>query len=206
MGAARSAAIARIALALAAVVTTAVIGGSGASAAGGINAKHFFWAPGQSPQGTVDAVANDIIYHGGSAGPGAIGIQKKPAVYLIYWGTEWASGFTTQDTDGRSYSSKTLQNYLNTFMAILGGSPWAAVQTQYCRNVPAGTTSCAGIPGADYVTNPKHQLKGVWTDPTPPTTSSRSGWRRTSSTIRSRWRPSAPRPTSPMTRTRRTSS
>jgi hypothetical protein len=52
-------------------------------------------------------------------------------------------------------------------MANLGGSPWAAVQTQYCRNVPAGTTSCAGIPGADYITNPKRQLKGVWTDPTP---------------------------------------
>jgi len=34
-------------------------------------------------------------------------------------------------------------------------------------NVPVGTTSCAGIEGADYVTNPKHQLKGVWTDPTP---------------------------------------
>jgi hypothetical protein len=167
MGAARSATIVRVALALAAVVTTAVIGGSGASAAGGINAKHFFWAPGQSPQGTVNAVANDIIYHGGNAGSGAIGIQKKPAVYLIYWGTEWANGFTTQDTDGRSYSSKALQNYLNTFMANLGGSPWAAVQTQYCRNVPAGTTSCAGIPGADYITNPKHQLKGVWTDPTP---------------------------------------
>jgi hypothetical protein len=41
------------------------------------------------------------------------------------------------------------------------------VQTQYCRNVPGGTTSCAGLPGAEDVTNPKHQLKGVWTDPTP---------------------------------------
>ena len=69
--------------------------------------------------------------------------------------------------DGKLYSSKTLQNYLNTFMANLGGSPWAAVQTQYCRNVPIGTTSCAGIPGAEYITNPKNQLKGVWTDPTP---------------------------------------
>src|SRR5207249_3428501 len=39
--------------------------------------------------------------------------------------------------------------------------------THYCRNVPAGTTSCAGIAGADFVTNPKHQPKGVWTDPTP---------------------------------------
>ena len=167
MGAARSAAAVRTALALVAVAAAVVVGSGGAAAAGSINAKHFFWAPGQSPTGTVASITNDIIYHGGNAGPGAIGIQKTPAVYLIYWGTEWANGFTTADTNGKLYSSKTLQNYLNTFMANLGGSPWAAVQTQYCRNVPAGTTSCAGIPGADYVTNPKHQLKGVWTDPTP---------------------------------------
>ncbi|OLD80336.1 MAG: hypothetical protein AUF67_12610 [Acidobacteria bacterium 13_1_20CM_58_21] len=167
MGAARSTAAVRTALALVAVAAAVVVGSGGAAAAGSINAKHFFWAPGQSPTGTVASITNDIIYHGGNAGPGAIGIQKTPAVYLIYWGTEWANGFTTADTNGKLYSSKTLQNYLNTFMANLGGSPWAAVQTQYCRNVPAGTTSCAGIPGADYVTNPKHQLKGVWTDPTP---------------------------------------
>ncbi len=131
------------------------------------NAKHFFWSQSQDPQGTADSLENDIIYHGGTAGPGAIGVQVKPAVYLVYWGTEWSTGFTTPDVDGKLYSSKTLQNYLNTFMANLGGSPWAAVQTQYCRNVPIGTTSCAGIPGAEYITNPKNQLKGVWTDPTP---------------------------------------
>ena len=131
------------------------------------NAKHFFWAQSQDPQGTADALQNDIIYHGGTVGAGAIGVQVKPAVYLVYWGTEWSTGFTTPDVDGKLYSSKTLQNYLNTFMANLGGSPWAAVQTQYCRNVPIGTTSCAGIPGAEYITNPKNQLKGVWTDPTP---------------------------------------
>ena len=160
----------RIALALAGVLALAGSVGAPAASPGATdlpNPKHFFWAPGQSPQGTANAVANDIIYHGGSAGPGAIGVQTKPAVYLIYWGAEWATGFTVHDADGTPYSSKTLQSYLNTFMANLGGSPWAAVQTQYCRNVPAGTTSCAGVPGAEYITNPKHQLKGVWTDPTP---------------------------------------
>jgi len=126
MRAVRSAAAVRTALALVAVAAAVVVG-SGGAAAGSINAKHFFWAPGQDPTGTVASVANDIIYHGGNAGPGAIGIQKTPAVYLIYWGTEWANGFTTADTNGRLYSSKTLQNYLNTFMANLGGSPWASV-------------------------------------------------------------------------------
>jgi hypothetical protein len=161
-------ALARIAFtaALVAVVVGAV-GASPAASSTATNPKHFFWAPGQSPTGTVDSVTNDIIYHGGNAGGGAIGVETTPAVYLVYWGTEWAQGFTTPDDNGTLYSSKTLQNYVNSFMANVGGSPWAGVQTQYCRNVPAGTTSCAGIPGADYITNPRKQLKGVWTDPTP---------------------------------------
>jgi serine protease len=158
----------KILLATAAVIVGLIVAPVAiADASTPVPVKHFFWAPGQSPQGTADSLQNDIIYHGGNVGPGAIGIQKTPAVYLIYWGTEWAQGFTTADVDGKLFSSKTLQNYLNTFMGNLGGSPWAAVQTQYCRNVPAGTTSCAGIPGADFITNPKRQLKGVWTDPTP---------------------------------------
>jgi serine protease len=115
---------------------------------------------GQSPQGTANAAANDLIYHGGNLGSGAIGVETQPAVYLIYWGQEWASGYTIADTDGTLYSSKTLQNYLNSFFANVGGSPWAGVQTQYCRGVLAGSTSCAGTAG-QFITNPKHQLKGV---------------------------------------------
>ena len=160
-------AVARIALAAALVAAVAGVVGASPASATNTNPKHFFWAPGQSPTGTVDSLQNDIIYHGGNLGDGAIGVETKPAVYLVYWGTEWANGFTTPDDNGTLYSSKTLQNYVNSFMANVGGSPWAGVQTQYCRNVPAGATSCAGIPGADYITNPKKQLKGVWTDPTP---------------------------------------
>src|SRR6266851_2331735 len=59
------------------------------------------------------------------------------------------------------------QSPTGTVTSVASGIPWAGVQTQYCRNVPAGATSCAGISGADYMTNPKKQLKGVWTDPTP---------------------------------------
>jgi hypothetical protein len=157
---------------LAVIATLAIVLGLGASAARSdatnTNPKHFFWAPGQSPTGTASSVTNDLIYHGGNLGDGAIGIQKKPAVYLIYWGPDWANGFTTPDSaTGKLYSSKTLQNYVNSFFSGLGGSPWAGVQTQYCRNVLAGTTSCAGVLGADFITNPRNQLKGVWTDPTP---------------------------------------
>jgi hypothetical protein len=130
------------------------------------NPKHFFWAPGQNPAGTIaDSTANNLIYHGGNAGPGAIGVQEKPAVYLVYWGPDWAKGFHTADTDGKLFSSKTLQTYLNSFFANVGGSAWAGVQTQYCKNTLIGSMSCVG--GSGFVTNPKHQLKGTWTDPTP---------------------------------------
>lgn len=162
----RTARTSALCVALAAVFAC-TIGATPSSADGLTNPKHFFWAQGQSPQTTVDAAANDLVYHGGNLGSGAIGVQTKPAVYLVYWGPEWATGFTTYDSDGTPYSSKTLQNYLNSFFGNVGGSKWAGVQTQYCRNVLAGTTDCKTNPQAEYITNPRGQLKGVWTDPTP---------------------------------------
>jgi hypothetical protein len=129
------------------------------------NPKDFFWAPGQDPTGTVASTTTDLIYHGGNAGPGAIGVEQNPAVYLVWWGPEWAQGFTTADTNGSMYSSKTLQNYLKSFFQNVGGSPWANIQTQYCAYALAGSTNCIG--GGGFVTNPKGQLKGVWTDPSP---------------------------------------
>jgi hypothetical protein len=136
------------------------------AASAAADAKHFFWASGQAnPDGIVASTTNDLVWHGGNAGAGAIGVEQKPAVYLVYWGKEWADGFQTADTDGTLYSSKALQNYVNAFFQSVGGSPWAAIQTQYCNVVLVGSTSCVG--GSGFVTNPTHQLKGVWTDPTP---------------------------------------
>jgi hypothetical protein len=129
-------------------------------------AKHFFWAAGQgTAAGSTDSLQNDLIYHGGNAGPGAIGVEQTPAVYVVYWGQQWATGFQTADTDGKLYSSKTLQNYVNSFFSNVGGSHWANIQTQYCNGVLPGSTSCLG--GSGFITNPAHQLKGTWTDPTP---------------------------------------
>jgi hypothetical protein len=129
------------------------------------NGKHFFFAPGQPGATVADSASNDLIWHAGNIGDGAIGVEQSPAVYLVFWGPEWASGFQTADTDGKLYSSKTLQSYVTSFFQNVGGSPWAGVQTRYCNVVLPGSTSCVG--GSGYVTNPKHQLKGVWTDPAP---------------------------------------
>ena len=132
------------------------------------NPKHFFWAKGQpNPTGTVNSLTNDLIYHGGNAGAGAIGVESPPAVYLIYWGPDWVNGFTTTDANGKVYTSQQLQTYTNDYFSNVGGSAWAGVQTQYCRNIPAGATSCKGLKGAQFVSNPTGQLKGVWTDPSP---------------------------------------
>jgi hypothetical protein len=132
--------------------------------AGTTDEKHFFWAAGQAP--SPSSVSNDLIYHGGNAGPGAIGVETTPGIYLIFWGSDWANGFTTTDVNGRQYSSQQLQSYVTSFLTNLGGTSWAGIQTEYCNNVPAGTTSCASISGGGYVTNPRKQLKGVWTDTT----------------------------------------
>ena len=153
------------AIAVAAAVATLRTGASGADS-GPINAKHFFWAQGTAQAAsTQDDITNNLIYHGGNAGPGAIGVIQKPRMYLIYWGTQWQQGFTTADTDGRLYSSKQLITYINTMAQGFGGSAYAGVQTQYCNGVPAGSTSCVG--GSGYVTNPKNQFGEAWIDPSP---------------------------------------
>jgi hypothetical protein len=153
------------AIAAASFVATLQSGASKADTAP-LNPKHFFWAQGTAQAAaTQDQITNDLIYHGGNVGPGAIGVIQKPKVYLIYWGTEWAKGFTTSDTDGKLFSSKQLINYVNTYAAGLGGSPYAGIQTQYCNGVLPGSTNCIG--GTGFVTNPKKQFGGFWVDPTP---------------------------------------
>jgi hypothetical protein len=153
------------ALALAALAAALQAGASSADG-GPINAKHFFWAEGTTQAAsTQDDITNNLIYHGGNAGPGAIGVIQKPKMYVVYWGAQWAQGFQTADTDGTLYSSNQLVNYVNSMAKGFGGSAYAGVQTQYCNNVMAGSTSCVG--GSGFVTNPKNQFGGAWVDPSP---------------------------------------
>src|SRR5579864_9409946 len=91
------------------------------------NPKHFFWAPGQPQSPNPNSLANDLIYHGGDAGSGAIGVETKPATYLIFWGPAWANGFTTTDAKGQSFTSQQLQNYVTSFLTNVGGTSWASI-------------------------------------------------------------------------------
>ena len=131
------------------------------------NPKHFFWPQGSSNLPNPSSLANDLIYHGGNAGTGSIGVEVQPATYLIFWGPDWANGFTFADSNGAIYNNQQLQSYVTSFLGNLGATSWAAIQTEYCRNVPAGTTDCTQVNGATYITNPRKQLKGVWVDTSP---------------------------------------
>ena len=154
-----------VAVAIAAATLAATLHAGASSAdSGPINAKHFFWAQGSAQAAsTQDDLTNNLIYHGGNAGPGAIGVIQKPKMYLIFWGAQWAQGFTTADTDGTLYSSKQLINYITAMAKGFGGSAYAGVQTQYCSGASAGVTNCVG--GTGFVTNPKNQFGGAWIDP-----------------------------------------
>jgi len=124
-----------------------------------IHGKHVMWGMGQGYPTAQQVSANNLIYHGGL-------VETVPAVYLVYWGTEWQQGFSFA-AGGFTYSNTTVQNYVNAFFNNAGGSPWAGVQTQDCQGISIGSFTCAGQSSAQYVTNPSGQLKGTWTDPTP---------------------------------------
>jgi hypothetical protein len=126
-----------------------------------VGAKHVMWAMGQgypAAPSTTGASKDNLIYHGGA-------VETKPKVYLVFWGTEWKTGFSAQH-GGFTYTNRTAQKYISSFFAGVGGSKWAGVQTQYCQNIDPGF-SCAGQLTAQYVTNPREQLKGAWVDASP---------------------------------------
>jgi hypothetical protein len=123
-----------------------------------VNGKHVMWGRGQGYPAAEQASANNLIYHGGP-------VETAPAVFIVYWGTQWQDGFTISH-GASSSTSATIQNYVNTFFNTMGGSPWAGVQTQYCQGASVGF-ACTGQVGAAIITNPTGQLHGVWTDPSP---------------------------------------
>jgi len=89
-------------------------------------------------------------------------IEQAPSVYIIYWGPQWASGFTTG-----GHTSTEAQAYVQGFFGNVGGSSWTNSTTQSCQGFATGTTNCAGIAGAVFVSNPTRQLAGVWNDTSP---------------------------------------
>ena len=121
-----------------------------------VGTAHILWGSGHY---AGNANQDNLIYHGGA-------VETTPAVYVVYWGTEWQKGFSVQ-AGGYTYTQQSAMNYVTTFFRNVGGTPWAGVQTQYCQGAAVGAFNCNGYLGAQFVTNPRNQLKGVWIDPSP---------------------------------------
>lgn len=97
-------------------------------------------------RGTSSTVS-PLAYRGGLNG---IGVETAPKVYLVLWGSQWAT-----DPSGQ-------EQILEKFFNGVGGSTWLASVTQYCQGVTSGTTNCngAGTPAG----NQPGIFAGVWYD------------------------------------------
>ena len=74
--------------------------------------------------------SSSLSYHGGSGG---VGVQTAPAIYVVFWGSQW-------NNNDPSHEAATLES----FYAALSGSNWSATDTQYCEGVASGTIFCNG--------------------------------------------------------------
>ncbi|HUR51795.1 MAG TPA: hypothetical protein VMZ11_06715 [Mycobacteriales bacterium] len=92
---------------------------------------------------------NNLVYGGGT---GAGNISTTPAVYLVFWGSQWSQ------TD--PYTT-----YLKSFLQGLygPGDDWSTVTQQYCEGIAAGEVTCPT--SAPHVGRPSGALlKGTWFD------------------------------------------
>jgi serine protease len=91
-----------------------------------------------------------LAYSGGHEGHG---VDTQPAVYLVFWGSQWSKTDPYAEYERRF------------FTGLYGkGDDWTGSQSQYCEGVAATSVDCprraphAGVPSRRQV------LKGVWFD------------------------------------------
>lgn len=112
--------------------------------------------------GIVPAASSaNLRYNGGS-------IFTTPGVFVIFWGPEWNTGWTTG-----GFTSAQAKTYITSFFGGVGGSTWLNSTTQYCQGVATGTQACPST--ASHPVNSTGQLRGSFVDttsvPTQPTDS-----------------------------------
>lgn len=107
----------------------------------GVKLQH----PGSSPRG----VNTLTVQSSGSQGV----VSPKPAVYLVFWGSQWSSDPAGVAPDMQSF-----------FNGLFGtADTWGTIMNQYCEGVPTGTSHCPT--GSIKIKHPKATpLKGVWFD------------------------------------------
>jgi len=116
------------------------------------------WQTSRRPAQPAAAGSSVLAYGGGIDG---IGVTSGiPRVYLVLYGSQWASG-----AGGDPYGVSTFLQALFTGIGT-GGETWSGTMTQYCDGptVSAGATSCnpATTPHVGYPS--RGALAGVWFD------------------------------------------
>jgi hypothetical protein len=76
-----------------------------------VGSAHILWTANHY---TSDAQTdpNQLIYHGGT-------VETKPVVYLVFWGPEWANGFSVP-VGAYTYTNRTAESYLRDFFGGVG--------------------------------------------------------------------------------------
>ncbi|HXQ90923.1 MAG TPA: Ig domain-containing protein [Acidimicrobiales bacterium] len=102
----------------------------------------------------------------GRGGPvrfnGGAVITGSPKVYLVLWGSQWAT--PSGDPDGLASNLEGFFNGLGTDNEL-----WSAILTQYCQGVASGTKTCPVSPLSNHVAYPSSTvLAGVWEDTSAP--------------------------------------
>ena len=144
------------ALVLVSIIAAPVTAAGGSATASGMDLHNAHVMSAKGARGGVPPFRTTNLYsHGGA-------VQIGTQVYISYWGAEWSD--TAFSSGGYTYAQA--QTYVNTFFTNVGGSSWINTDTQYCQKVPTNTTSCSGISGAQFVTNPSDQFGSVWNDTT----------------------------------------
>lgn len=127
-------------------------------------------APAQAASGSTShkAAATATAHHHGVSpsysGSGLLSyggghVATSPAIYIVYWGSQWGTGSTvTNDPSGEA----ALQ--LSFFQHAYGsGDTYFTSQTQYCQGVAVGTTQC-GSSGTHVGHPSSNPVRGTWLD------------------------------------------
>lgn len=100
----------------------------------------------------VRPAATTLLSYGG--GP----IVTAPAIYIVYWGSQWGTTTITNDPSGEA----PLQ--LSFFQHMYGsGDTWSTSTTQYCQGVAVGTTQC-GTSGTHVGHPSSNPVVATWLD------------------------------------------
>jgi len=144
------------------------------------------------PIPTYTQDASPVVFSSNNQVPGvSYYVMTSPHVYLDFWGSQW-NDQSTKDSGG-FYTNFQARTVLTSFFQSLGGSPWTNTLTQFCQNVPVGTTSCSGNPNAVFITNPSSLVNDWWVDtvnappPQPPSYVNEVGARAEASNAYTRW-------------------